>query len=87
MILFYLKVMSILLHGDAAFCGQGVVFETMHLSDLPDYTTHGTIHIVVNNQIGFTTDPRHSRSSPYCTGKKKLLYQFFCRIFKSWLNT
>uniref|UniRef100_U5EV19 2-oxoglutarate dehydrogenase complex component E1 n=1 Tax=Corethrella appendiculata TaxID=1370023 RepID=U5EV19_9DIPT len=61
------KVMSILLHGDAAFCGQGVVFETMHLSDLPDYTTHGTIHIVVNNQIGFTTDPRHSRSSPYCT--------------------
>jgi 2-oxoglutarate dehydrogenase E1 component len=61
------KVMSILLHGDAAFCGQGVVFETMELSDLPDYTTHGTIHIVVNNQIGFTTDPRHSRSSPYCT--------------------
>ena len=61
--------MSILLHGDAAFCGQGIVFETMHLSDLPDYTTHGTIHIVVNNQIGFTTDPRHSRSSPYCTGK------------------
>ncbi|XP_063975175.1 2-oxoglutarate dehydrogenase complex component E1 isoform X1 [Diachasmimorpha longicaudata] len=61
------KVMSILLHGDAAFCGQGVVFETMHLSDLPDYTTHGTIHIVANNQIGFTTDPRHSRSSPYCT--------------------
>jgi len=62
------QVMSILLHGDAAFCGQGIVFETMHLSDLPDYTTHGTIHIVVNNQIGFTTDPRHSRSSPYCTG-------------------
>jgi 2-oxoglutarate dehydrogenase E1 component len=61
------KVMSIMLHGDAAFCGQGVVFETMHLSDLPDYTTHGTIHIVVNNQIGFTTDPRRSRSSPYCT--------------------
>ncbi|KYB27599.1 putative 2-oxoglutarate dehydrogenase E1 component DHKTD1 homolog, mitochondrial-like Protein [Tribolium castaneum] len=61
------KVMSILLHGDAAFCGQGIVFETMHLSDLPDYTTHGTVHIVVNNQIGFTTDPRHSRSSAYCT--------------------
>lgn len=61
------KVMSIMLHGDAAFSGQGVVFETMHLSDLPDYTTHGTIHIVANNQIGFTTDPRHSRSSPYCT--------------------
>lgn len=61
------RVMSILIHGDAAFCGQGVVFETMHLSELPDYTTHGTIHLVVNNQIGFTTDPRFSRSSPYCT--------------------
>ncbi|XP_018575609.1 2-oxoglutarate dehydrogenase, mitochondrial isoform X3 [Anoplophora glabripennis] len=61
------KVMSVLLHGDAAFAGQGVVFETMHLSELPDYTTHGTVHIVANNQIGFTTDPRFSRSSPYCT--------------------
>lgn len=61
------QVMSILMHGDAAFAGQGVVYETFHLSDLPDYTTHGTIHIVVNNQIGFTTDPRHSRSSMYCT--------------------
>jgi 2-oxoglutarate dehydrogenase E1 component len=60
--------MSMLLHGDAAFCGQGIVYETFHLSDLPDYTTHGTIHVVANNQIGFTTDPRHSRSSPYCTG-------------------
>ncbi|ODN05664.1 2-oxoglutarate dehydrogenase, mitochondrial [Orchesella cincta] len=65
------KVMSMLLHGDAAFCGQGIVFETFHLSDLPDYTTHGTVHIVVNNQIGFTTDPRHSRSSPYCTGAQE----------------
>lgn len=45
------RVMSILLHGDAAFSGQGVVYETFHLSDLPDYTTHGTIHIVVNNQV------------------------------------
>jgi 2-oxoglutarate dehydrogenase E1 component len=61
------KVMSILLHGDAAFSGQGVVYETFHLSDLPAYETHGTVHIVVNNQIGFTTDPRFSRSSPYCT--------------------
>jgi len=61
------KVMGVLLHGDAAFSGQGVVYETFHLSDLPAYTTHGTIHIVVNNQIGFTTDPRSSRSSPYCT--------------------
>ena len=46
-----LQVMSILMHGDAAFSGQGVVYETFHLSDLPDYTTHGTIHIVVNNQV------------------------------------
>lgn len=61
------KAMSLLLHGDAAFAGQGIVYETFHLSDLPDYTTHGTIHIVVNNQIGFTTDPRVARSSPYCT--------------------
>ena len=45
------KVMSILLHGDAAFAGQGVVYETFHLSDLPNYTTKGTIHIVVNNQV------------------------------------
>jgi 2-oxoglutarate dehydrogenase E1 component len=64
---FCFQSMSILLHGDAAFAGQGVVYETFHLSDLPAYTTHGTIHIVVNNQIGFTTDPRSSRSSPYCT--------------------
>ncbi|KAF6777752.1 hypothetical protein AHF37_02848 [Paragonimus kellicotti] len=61
------KVMSILVHGDASFCGQGVVYETFHLSDLPSYSTHGTVHIVVNNQIGFTTDPRMARSSPYCT--------------------
>lgn len=61
------RIMPMLLHGDAAFAGQGIVFETMHLADLPAYTTHGTIHIVVNNQIGFTTDPRFSRSSPYCT--------------------
>jgi len=61
------KVMSMLLHGDAAFAGQGVVYETFHMSDLPAYTTRGTIHIVANNQVGFTTDPRFSRSSPYCT--------------------
>ncbi|XP_065652438.1 2-oxoglutarate dehydrogenase complex component E1 isoform X2 [Hydra vulgaris] len=72
------QVMSILLHGDAAFAGQGVVYETMHLSDLPNYTTHGTIHVVVNNQIGFTTDPRMSRSSPYCTDVAKVVQ---CPIF------
>jgi 2-oxoglutarate dehydrogenase E1 component len=57
------KVISMILHGDAAFSGQCVVFETFHLYDFPAYSTHGTVHIVVNNQIGFTTE----RSSPYCT--------------------
>lgn len=66
-------VMSILVHGDAAFAGQGVVFETFHLSALPAYSTHGTVHIVANNQIGFTTDPRFSRSSPYCTDVGKVV--------------
>ncbi|XP_067014248.1 2-oxoglutarate dehydrogenase complex component E1 isoform X2 [Anabrus simplex] len=68
------KVMSIIMHGDAAFCGEGVVYETFHLSDLPHYTTHGTIHIVVNNQVGFTTDPRFSRSSVYCTDVARVVH-------------
>ena len=58
------RVMPVLLHGDAAFAGQGVVYETLGLSELPAYGTGGTLHIVVNNQIGFTTDPRASRSTP-----------------------
>lgn len=66
--------MAMMIHGDAAFSGQGVVFETFHLSDLPAYTTHGTVHIVVNNQIGFTTLPRFSRSSPYCTDVARVVY-------------
>ncbi|KAL0893530.1 hypothetical protein ABMA27_013726 [Loxostege sticticalis] len=65
------KVMAIIMHGDAAFSGQGVVFETMHLSNLPDFDTHGSIHIVCNNQIGYTTDPRFARSSPYCSDVAK----------------
>eukprot|EP00007_Cunea_sp_BSH-02190019_P004529 CAMPEP_0174240378 /NCGR_PEP_ID=MMETSP0417-20130205/18547_1 /TAXON_ID=242541 /ORGANISM="Mayorella sp, Strain BSH-02190019" /LENGTH=1037 /DNA_ID=CAMNT_0015319461 /DNA_START=54 /DNA_END=3163 /DNA_ORIENTATION=- len=59
--------MPILLHGDAAFCGQGVVYETLHLADLDNYSTGGCVHIVVNNQIGFTTDPSCSRSTPHPT--------------------
>lgn len=55
--------MSILLHGDAAFAGQGVVYETFHLSDLPSYTTNGTIHVVVNNQVINTT---FSNQFVYC---------------------
>eukprot|EP00735_Rhodelphis_limneticus_P009011 TRINITY_DN2468_c0_g1::TRINITY_DN2468_c0_g1_i1::g.8967::m.8967 TRINITY_DN2468_c0_g1::TRINITY_DN2468_c0_g1_i1::g.8967 ORF type:complete len:1010 (-),score=333.22,sp/Q54JE4/ODO1_DICDI/49.38/0.0,Transket_pyr/PF02779.19/1.4e-64,E1_dh/PF00676.15/1.9e-62,HrpB4/PF09502.5/0.3 TRINITY_DN2468_c0_g1_i1:885-3851(-) len=66
------RVMSVLLHGDAAFAGQGVVAETIELSDLRDYTTGGTIHIVINNQIGFTTDPKYARSSPYPTDVAKI---------------
>ena len=67
------KTMAILIHGDAAFSGQGVVYESFHMNDLPSFTTHGTIHVVVNNQIGFTTDPRYSRSSPYCTDVAKVV--------------
>ena len=59
------QVMSILMHGDAAFAGQGLVTETLGLAELRGYRTGGTIHIIVNNQIGFTTRPSDSRSSPY----------------------
>ena len=58
-------VMPVLMHGDAAFAGQGVVAECFALSGLKGYRTGGTMHVIVNNQIGFTTSPRHSRSSPY----------------------
>ncbi|KAA6410782.1 MAG: oxoglutarate dehydrogenase (succinyl-transferring) E1 component [Lasallia pustulata] len=61
------SAMGVLLHGDAAFAAQGVVYETMGFHSLPAYSTGGTIHIIVNNQIGFTTDPRFSRSTPYCS--------------------
>jgi len=67
------RTMGLLLHGDASFAGQGVVAETLELSDLRDYTTGGTIHVIVNNQIGFTTDPRYARSSPYPTDVGKLV--------------
>jgi len=65
------RVMAVLLHGDAAFSGQGIVAEVMELSEIPAYTTGGTVHIVINNMIGFTTDPRASRSSYHCTNVAK----------------
>ncbi len=67
------KVMGLLLHGDAAFSGQGLVAETFDLSHLHGYKTGGTLHFVINNQIGFTTSPRFSRSSPYCSDVAKIV--------------
>lgn len=67
------KHMSLLVHGDAAFAGQGVVYECLAMANLNDYTTGGVIHIVLNNQVGFTTDPVQSRSSPYATDLAKTI--------------
>jgi 2-oxoglutarate dehydrogenase E1 component len=67
------KVVPLLLHGDAAFAGQGIVAETLNMSQLSGYTTGGTIHVVINNQIGYTTLPEDARSTRYSTDVAKML--------------
>lgn len=61
------SVLPILVHGDASICGQGVCYETLQLSHLKNFSTHGTIHVIINNQLGFTTNPDLHRSGVYCS--------------------
>ncbi|MAQ16857.1 MAG: 2-oxoglutarate dehydrogenase E1 component [Sandaracinus sp.] len=72
------QVLPLLIHGDAAFIGQGIVAETLNLSELQAYETGGTVHVVINNQIGFTTIPEDSRATRYCTDITRMLR---CPVF------
>jgi 2-oxoglutarate dehydrogenase E1 component len=67
------KVLPVLIHGDAAFAGQGIVAEVLNLANLEGYATGGTIHVIVNNQVGFTTNPEDARSTPYATDIARVL--------------
>jgi 2-oxoglutarate dehydrogenase E1 component len=68
-----LRTMAVLVHGDASFAGQGIVAEGLQMSELDAYHVGGTIHVIVNNQVGFTTSPRDARSTIYCTGPARML--------------
>jgi 2-oxoglutarate dehydrogenase E1 component len=67
------QVVGVLVHGDSAFAGQGLVPETLNLCSLPGYRTGGTVHVIVNNQVGFTANPSDARSTPYCTDVAKMI--------------
>jgi 2-oxoglutarate dehydrogenase E1 component len=67
------SVLGVLVHGDAAFAGQGLVPETLNLMNLPGYRTGGTLHVIVNNQVGFTASPQEQRSTQYCTDVAKMI--------------
>jgi 2-oxoglutarate dehydrogenase E1 component len=67
------RVVPLLIHGDASFTGQGIVFETLNLSELPGFRAGGTIHVIVNNQVGFTTSPTEGRFTPYPTDVAKMI--------------